>query len=101
MGKVAKNILTILAALTFIYAGYYFYSASTEADGSATDVEFQQMLANTNVFIARSQELDQMNYDISVFENERFQTLRSFTNPVESQPVGRTDPFADESANSE
>lgn len=94
MNSVTKNIATILGVLTIAFAGYYFFIQKASPDSVADDFTLQQMLASTEVFIMRSQELDQMNFDLSVFEDARFKTLRSFTSPVQEQPVGRTDPFA-------
>lgn len=95
MSSVTKNIVTILGVLTIAFAGYYFYAQQPSGDISDDDLTLQQMLADTEVFIARSQELDQMSFDLTVFEDERFRTLRSFTSPVQEQSVGRQDPFAD------
>jgi hypothetical protein len=95
MSNVTKNIVTILGVLTIAFAGYYFYMQKAAVDISATDdFALQQMLASTEIFIVRSQELDQMSFDLSVFEDPRFRTLRTFATPVEEQPVGRTNPFA-------
>lgn len=94
MSNVTKNIVTILGLLTIVFAGYYFYEQNASLDTSTDDFALQQMLASTEVFIVRSQELDQMNFDLSVLEDERFKTLRSFTAPVQEQSVGRPDPFA-------
>lgn len=92
MSNVAKNIVTILGVLTIAYAGYYLF-VQTANETAIESSSLDQMLANTQVFIARSQELDQMNFDLSVFENTRFRTLRTFTEPVLSEPVGKSDPF--------
>lgn len=94
MSSVTKNIVTILGVLTVAFAGYYFYAQKASVDTTADDFSMQQMLASTEIFIIRSQELDQMNFDLTVFEDSRFRTLRSFSGPVQEQPVGRTDPFA-------
>ncbi|MBP6924154.1 MAG: hypothetical protein KBC62_01475 [Candidatus Pacebacteria bacterium] len=94
MNSVTKNIVTILGVLTIAFAGYYFFSQQASMEPVTDDFTLQQMLASTEVFIVRSQELDQMNFDLSVFEDARFKTLRSFTNPVQELPVGRTDPFS-------
>ena len=94
MNSVTKNIVIILGVLTVGFAGYYFYAQQASSDPMADDFALQEMLASTEVFIVRSQELDQMSFDLTVFEDPRFRTLRSFSNPVQEQPVGRTDPFA-------
>ncbi len=94
MSSVTKNIVTILGVLTVAFAGYYFYAQRSSLEVTTDDYTLQEMLANTEVFIVRSQELDQMNFDLTVFEDQRFRTLRTFTSPVQEQLVGRPDPFA-------
>lgn len=94
MSNATKNITVILGILTIAFAGYYFYAQTATTD-TASDADLQQMLANTAVFIDRSQELDAMSFDTTVFQNERFRTLQTFTSPVESQPIGRSNPFAE------
>ncbi len=55
----------------------------------------QTMLSNTSVFIAHSQELDQINLDLTLFEDQRFRSLRLYTQPIEDQATGRSNPFSD------
>jgi hypothetical protein len=92
-----KNILVVLGILTVGFAGYYFYSQRNllgiqGEDGN--EVVYTNMLANTEVFIARSQELNVMNLDLSVLDDPRFTSLKAFSRPIEDQPVGKTDPFS-------
>jgi hypothetical protein len=94
MNSVTKNIVTILGVLTVAFAGYYFYAQKASLEPATDEFALQEMLAKTGVFIVRSQELDQMSFDMTVFEDERFKTVRAFTAPVEEQQVGRPDPFA-------
>lgn len=94
MSNLTKNLVTILGLVTVVFAGFYFYAQKDALDTGVDDLAVQEMLVSTEVFIVRSQELDEMDFDLSVFENERFKTLRSFTSPIQEQSVGRTDPFA-------
>lgn len=95
MSNATKNITVILGVLTMVFSGYYFFAQTAPGDVAGSDEELQAMLANTAVFMERSQELDAMNFDETVFQNERFRTLKTFTSPVESQPIGRSNPFAE------
>ncbi|MEN9920450.1 MAG: hypothetical protein RL538_343 [Candidatus Parcubacteria bacterium] len=95
MSNTIKNIAVILGVLTIVFSGYYFYAQVASDSATDNDAVLQAMLANTAVFIERSQELDAMSFDEGVFQNERFRTLQSFTSPVESQPIGRSNPFAE------
>lgn len=96
MSDTIKNIAGSLILLTVVFGGYYFYAQSGgAADGelSATEQEYQMNLSKTSVFIARSQELSQIMIDTSVLEDDRFQSLKSFSRPVSDVPLGRPDPF--------
>ena len=95
MTNTLKNLLIILAVITVGYGAYYVYSMrSSTAVGETTDAEYQAMLARTQAFIARKQELDRMQLDFSVFEDPAFNTLQSYTQPVDPVQAGRSNPFA-------
>jgi len=97
MGKTATNLSIVLGLITVAFAGYYIYTqqASTTLLFDDNQQTMQNMLNNTRVFIQHRQALDAVKMDISFFEDERFQSLRSFSTPILEQPVGRQDPFAD------
>lgn len=97
MGKTATNISIVLGLITVAFAGYYMYtqrSAATLSFESNTQ-SVQNMLNNTRVFIERRQALDRVSLDLSFFEDPRFQSLRSYSTPIEERPIGRDDPFAE------
>jgi hypothetical protein len=87
-----KNILVVLVVLSVAFLGYYFYAQQVST--APNDEVVKSMLASTEAFLGRSQELEQIAFDMSLFEDSRFKTLHSFTKPVSDKPVGRTDPFA-------
>jgi hypothetical protein len=98
MEGTVKNISIILIVITIAFGGYYLYvqMAATDLNASPEGQQMlQDMLARTQVFIERSQELDQIALDLSILEDERFRSLKVFSKPVKEQPVGRTDPFAE------
>jgi hypothetical protein len=99
MGSLFKNITMALGIITVIFGGYYLYmdSANSSLEGASAEEALQSMLANTSVFISYSQELDQINLDLSLFEDQRFRSLRLYTQPIDEQPTGRTNPFSDSS----
>jgi hypothetical protein len=95
MTPLAKNILTILGIITVGYASYYLYLQQVVVtDDTQGDVVYDNMVSKTEVFIARSQELDSMKFDTAVLSDPRFRSLKAFTRPVEDQPYGRGNPFA-------
>ncbi len=99
MGSLFKNITIALGIITVIFGGYYLYmeSANSSLESASAEQSLQTMLANTSVFISYSQELDQINLDLSLFEDKRFRSLRLYSNPVEEQAIGRSNPFSDSS----
>lgn len=97
MGKTATNLSIILGLITVAFAGYYMYTQQASSGLMFDDNQqtMQNMLNNTRIFIQHRQALDSVKMDISFFEDERFQSLRSFSTPIQEQPIGRPDPFAD------
>jgi hypothetical protein len=97
MGSLFKNITMALGIITVVFGGYYLYIQRANSSLEAMDAEqsLQSMLANTSVFISHSQELDQINLDLTLFEDQRFRSLRLYTQPVEEQATGRSNPFSD------
>ena len=96
MGSLFKNITIALGIITVVFGGYYLYVERANSSLVAADAEqsLQARLANTSIFISHSQELDQINLDLSLFEDQRFRSLRLYTNPVEEQATGRSNPFS-------
>lgn len=96
MSGAAKNLIMILGLATIAFAGYFLYQqqVASQLDTSATsDQELEAMLIKTQVFMARRQALDSVTIDESVFENEVFRSLRTYTRELSSMPVGRDNPF--------
>jgi hypothetical protein len=94
MAHLFKTITVALGIITAIFGGYYLFisgaASTTDAEG---EMALQEMLKNTSVFISHSQELDKISLDLSLFEDQRFRSLRLYTAPIEEQPTGRTNPF--------
>jgi Tfp pilus assembly protein PilE len=93
MDVTVRNVAIVLGILTIAFGGYYLYVQKSAS--STTDTQMvQEMLAHTQVFIERSQELDRMKFDLSIFEDQRFRSLSTVSRPIKEQTSGRTDPFA-------
>jgi hypothetical protein len=101
MSAAAKNLIALLGLATVAFAGYYLYSqqSATTLSTESGDQSLEQMLMKTQVFIERRQSLDKVVIDSTLFEDERFRSLRAFTKPVEDMPVGRPNPFAETNQN--
>jgi hypothetical protein len=97
MTSTTKNLLIILALVTIAFGGYFVFvqNNSTTLDTGSSTQSFETMLLNTQVFIERRQELDGISLDLSIFENPKFTSLRSFTGDIKEIPLSRPDPFAD------
>jgi hypothetical protein len=98
MGKTATNLVTTLGLVTVVFAGYYLYKQ--QAAGaldltSKNEQVMQEMLRNTQAFIGHGQTLSAVQLDISLFEDERFRSLKSYSTPILERPIGRPDPFAE------
>lgn len=97
MGKIITNLVIILGFITVAFAGYYVF---IQKNGSALEFNsneqtMQNMLNNTQVFIARRQALDRVELEsaIAIFDDSRFRSLRSFSTPIADRPIGRENPF--------
>jgi len=97
MSGTAKNLIVILGLASVAFAAYYLYLQQSESTlNTATgDESLNSMLTKTQVFINRRQALDKIVIDSSLFEDERFRSLHTFTKPLADIPVGRQDPFAE------
>ncbi|KXJ99079.1 MAG: hypothetical protein UZ19_OD1000501 [Parcubacteria bacterium OLB19] len=96
MSSSLKNITTLLIVVTIGFVGYYIFVQNNPEDIS-TDNEFlqQDMYARTQSFIDYRTSLEKVAIDTSVFENPLFVSYRNFTEPVNAQAVGRSNPFAE------
>jgi hypothetical protein len=97
MENIIKNVATVLGIATFAFGAYYLYAQRpmSELDAAAAEQSMQSMLANTASFITYSRELDQVGLELSVLEDPKFRSLQSVSGPLQEQPVGRTNPFAE------
>lgn len=88
--------MVALGLATLAFAAYYFFAGSGTAtiSFSNNDAMMSSMLANSQLFIDRRQQLELVSLDTSLFTDPRFTSLRSFAEPLQEQPIGRTDPFA-------
>lgn len=95
MSKTAKNLIVILGLITVAFGGYFMFTQQTATTLSfeANDTVFQNMQANSQLFIQRRQQLSKINLDVSFFTDDRFLSLQSFDSPIVEQPVGRDNPF--------
>lgn len=89
-----KNITVILIISTLAFAGYYLFIKKDEGEldltmGSTTEALF----VDVQKYIERRQLLDQIDFDIALFNEQRFRSLIRFSASEEEQPIGRPNPF--------
>ena len=95
MNMSKKSIITLLGFATAGFALYYIYTqAAVFTTSSTSAVDLELALSQTEPFIGLGNELDGMNFDTSLFEDPAFQALQSYTDPIEEQVPGRSNPFA-------
>lgn len=100
MTRSSKNLFIILGISTIAFAGYYLFAQRATMEPGISDSSLEQMLISTQAFIDYRQTLNQVTLDFSIFEDERFRSLRSFSEPVEPKQEGRSNPFAPVGADS-
>lgn len=95
MSSSVKNIVVILIFFTLVLAGYFAYQqrGAASLSFSETDQVTQNVLNRTQVFIERGAVLSELSIDLRLFEDERFRSLQSYSEPVPDLPVGRENPF--------
>jgi hypothetical protein len=103
MSKTVINLIIILGIATTVFAGYYVLKQQDAAlpDSLKDQQTLQSMLENTRVFIGHRETLEKVQLDITLFEDDRFTSLQSYTTELESYPISNGNPFAtgvDESA---
>ncbi len=97
MSKSVTNLVVILGLITVAFAGYYLYTqnAANFIPVEEDTAVMENMLRNTQVFIGYGSTLNRVNFNIALFEDDRFRSLRSYTTKIQDRPIGRPDPFAD------
>lgn len=97
MGKTATNLTMILGLITLAYGGYYLYNKTIGGNTTfdTNEQTMQNMLKNTQVFIEYESVLNKIRLDLSLFEDPRLLSLRSYATPIRESTVGKNDPFAE------
>lgn len=90
-----KKLIIILSILILLALGYFLF---IERNGVSLDILTQgnlseQLVANSQIFIERGNTLRQTRIDLSLFDDPRFSSLRSYSTPVPGQPIGKQNIF--------
>lgn len=90
-------VKTTIIVLVIAGVGFFGYNYLTRVD-TPSDILIQQDSANTSkmgaeVLTALNQ-LKTLKLDSSIFQDKTFVSLRDFSKPLNSEPVGRLNPFS-------
>lgn len=90
-----KNIITVVGLLVVAAAGIYLFTqrdAATLVLNDSVQVS-DAVLASTQVFIERRAVLESLTIEPEILRDARFTSLRSYTTPLRTRPLGRDNPF--------
>jgi hypothetical protein len=94
MDGIQKNIVTILVLATVAFLGYYLFlqkdQTTLSLEGGATS---QQLFVDVQKYIERRNILNAVTMDTTIFNDERFRSLKGYPTEVEPKTKGRTNPF--------
>lgn len=95
MSALVKNIFVGVICLALAYIGYILITDSSEltSGGLSDQVQKDNLITKTEIFIERSNVLAGIKIDQSLFTDPVFTSLRSFTTPVPEQMVGKDSLF--------
>jgi hypothetical protein len=95
MNKSLTNIIVLIGIVITSVAGYVLFSQDlVPLASNADDLQLQQLLASSQLFIERSQTLSEIDMDTSIFQDEVFNSLKSYSPSPNEFQVGRSNPFA-------
>lgn len=100
MRRAINIILIILIIIAVFVLGYYLLQPEPESAAGLSPAGFTSSAGITSdairsqAFIDLLRDLKQTNIERSFFDTPTFQSLREFGRPLNSQPKGRSNPFA-------
>lgn len=94
MSNTMKNILVLLGVVTLAYFGYYL-QIQNSAEGLSLDTQggTESAFARTQNFIQYQTELSAVRLDRAILANEYFVNRQGYSPQLETEPVGRSNPF--------
>lgn len=87
------NILIIGAGTLILAAGAYWYFFTGTGNDSPLTASQQPNEAQSR-FETLISELQPITFDLSIFNDPRFQSLSNISTPITPEPAGRSDPFS-------
>ncbi len=93
MSSRIQNLLMILGIVLITALGYYLYIQSSSA-ALEVGVERDQIAFESAVILRNLNEIKTVSLEGTLFSNSRFTSLVDFTEPINPQSVGRSNPFS-------
>lgn len=95
MSSRVQNLLMLLGIVLIAGLGYYLYTQNSATTlQNASVASRTQIAVESNLFLRRLNELKSISLDGAIFSNPRFNALVDFTEPINPQPVGKSNPFS-------
>lgn len=95
MGSLIKNILFAVVIAAVLWVSYQIFFVNDEAAITADTVQVQTQAAiETQAFLIRLQQLQNIELDNGLFSDARFRSLADHRQSMVDEPAGRPNPFA-------
>jgi len=89
-----NNIRTVGVGLLILAAGWYLLSGSDASSGApVSELAGPGSVAETT-FVELAARLGSIDFDTTIFSNERFSALKDIRTEIVPEASGRVDPFA-------
>ncbi len=92
MSSRVQNLLMLLGIVLIVVLGYYLYTQSNATE-LQVGTERQQVALESAVILRNLNKIKTVNLEGEIFSNPRFTNLVDFTEPINPQSVGRSNPF--------
>ena len=95
MQKNVKNLVVILGIITVVFGIYYLLTQDSGMfiQSSQSQQQLDNLVASSQLFLDRSQALQQVDIDTTIFQSEVLNSLRTFSGPPSEYATGRDNPF--------
>lgn len=95
MSSLIKNLAIFGILAVILYAGYNFFASGNSQTLNLDTGSNEGDILNAE-FLARLNELEEVNFSSSLFSDARFRSLLSFSTNPATVTAGRAQPFAAE-----
>jgi len=100
MTSIIKNIIVIGGLLALAGIGYYLFVIQGDSTlNSGGSLEAGSAEIETQAFLNRLEDLQNINISTSLFQDARFRSLTDFSTVINRVPSGRDNPFVEGNTN--